>query len=77
MPDPNLVPKPNDETPVVYSPPAPEALDVFARRVCRALGAAFDTPDVVRGFSAFVQLAAEIQAKHLTRKSEAKVDNEG
>ena len=56
---------------LLYSPPAPEALEAFARQVCQGLGTEFTTPDVVAGFSAFIKMAADIQVKHLNKKSEA------
>jgi hypothetical protein len=56
---------------LLYSPPAPEALEAFARQVCQGLGTEFTTPDVVAGFSAFMKVAVDIQVKHINKKSEA------
>jgi hypothetical protein len=66
MSDENTQPPPH----LLYSPPAPEALEAFARQVCQRLGTEFTTPDVVAGFSAFIKVAADIQVKHLNKKSE-------
>jgi hypothetical protein len=71
MRDENPTPPPK----VLYSPPKAEALEAFARRVCRQLGTEYTTPDVVDGFSAFVKVAADIQAKYLTRNQGGHVDN--
>ncbi len=56
--------------PVLYSPPAPEALDAFARQVCQRLGTEYMEYEIVEGFSAFIKVVAEIQAKHLSKQSE-------
>ncbi|MBZ0306432.1 MAG: hypothetical protein K8I82_10225 [Anaerolineae bacterium] len=56
--------------PTIYSAPAPEAFDAFARKVCQKLGDEYTTPDVVNGFSAFIKVVAEIQVKHLNRQQE-------
>lgn len=64
------------ETPTVpkkllYSPPAPEALEAFARQVCQGLGTDFTSPEIVAGFSAYLQVAAEIKARHLSELAES------
>ena len=61
--------KPQSPPHLLYSPPAPEALEAFARQVCQRLGTEFTAPDVVAGFSAFIKVAAAIQVKHLNKKS--------
>lgn len=66
---------PGDSPKVLYSPPKAEALEAFARRVCHQLGSAYTTPDVVDGFATFVKVAADIQAKYLTRNQGGDVDN--
>jgi hypothetical protein len=60
---------------VLYSPPNAEVVETFARRVCHQLGTEYMTPDVVDGFSAFLKVAADIQAKYLTRSQQGRVDN--
>lgn len=63
--------KPQASSEVLYSPPAPEAVDAFARQVCQRLGADFTEREVVEGFSAFIKVVADIQVKHLNKKSGA------
>ncbi|GIK64335.1 MAG: hypothetical protein BroJett018_21290 [Chloroflexota bacterium] len=55
---------------VLYSPPAPEAVDAFARQVCQRLGADYTDKAVVEGFSAFIKIVADIQAKHLNKQGQ-------
>lgn len=66
--------KSNSDPEVLYSPPAPETLDAFAWQVCRQLGESYAEPEVVRGLAAFIQVAAQIQAKQLNKVRRA-VDN--
>lgn len=61
--------KPQDPPQLVYSPPAPEALEAFARQVCQGLGADFSSPEIVAGFSAYLQVAVEIKARQLSENS--------
>lgn len=56
---------------LLYSPPAPDALEAFARQVCQGLGTDFTTPEIVEGFSAYLQVAAEITARHLSESAES------
>ena len=65
-----------DAQSVVYSPPAAEALDAFARQVCHGLGAGYTSTEVVDGFSAYIRVAADIQARHLNKHSN-RFDNSG
>lgn len=67
--------KPTAPPKVLYSPPKAEVVETFARRVCHRLGTEYMTPDVVDGFSAFLKVAADIQAKYLTRSQQGRVDN--
>jgi hypothetical protein len=62
--------KKQNRSQVVYSPPAPEAVDAFARQVCQRLGTEFTAPEVVDGFSAFLRVVTTIQAKHLNKQNE-------
>ena len=61
---------------VIYTPPPPEELNAFARRVCRELGEEYTTQEVMEGFSTFIRVAASIQAKHLNRNNLNQVDND-
>lgn len=56
---------------MVYSPPAPEAIETFARQVCRQLGTDYMDREIVEGFSAFLKVVAVIQAKHLTKQEQS------
>ena len=56
--------------PLLYSPPAPEAVDAFARQVCQRLGTDYMEREIVDGFSAFIKVVAEIQVKHLNKQGE-------
>jgi hypothetical protein len=56
--------------PVLYSPPAPEAVDAFARQVCQRLGTEYMEREIVEGFSAFIKVLADIQAKHMNRQNQ-------
>ena len=67
--------KPTPKPTVLYSPPKVEVVEAFARRVCHQLGADYMTPDVVEGFSSFVKVVGEIQAKYLNRQEAGRVDN--
>jgi hypothetical protein len=55
---------------VLYSPPAPEAVDAFARQVCQRLGTEYMEREIVEGFSAFIKVLAAIQAKHMNRQNQ-------
>ena len=65
-----------DSQNTLYSPPAPEALEAFARQVCHRLGTDHSSSEVVEGFSAFIKVAADIQTKHLNKQILRRVDNE-
>lgn len=62
---------PNDPPPVLYSPPAPEAVDAFARQVCQRLGTDYMEREIVEGFSAFIKVVANIQTKHLNKQGKS------
>lgn len=60
---------------VVYSAPAPEVIETFARQVCRELGTEYMDLEIVEGFSAFLKVLAVIQAKHLTKQGQSTEDS--
>ncbi|KAB2902710.1 MAG: hypothetical protein F9K27_15875 [Anaerolineae bacterium] len=62
---------PPDPPPVLYSPPAPEAVDAFARQVCQRLGTDYMEHEIVDGFSAFIKVVANIQTKHLNKQGKS------
>lgn len=62
---------PTDPPPVLYSPPAPEAVDAFARQVCQRLGTDYMEREIVDGFSAFIKVVANIQTKHLNKQGKS------
>jgi len=68
--------KPTDPPKVLYSPPAPEALDAYARQVCHKLGVDYSETHVVEGFSAFLKVVTDILTKHLNKLNAGQVDNE-
>lgn len=55
---------------IIYYPPSQEVIDRFARDVClhmaQRVDVVFNTPEMIRGFSAFIKIVACIYAKHLT-----------
>jgi hypothetical protein len=63
----------------VYHPPSRKATDELAQKVCERLGkerdASYNTPEVILGLAKFLELAAGIWAKHLTKLSEEKSQN--
>ena len=61
-------PKPKLDSDMIYSAPAPKAVDAFARRVCQRLGADYTKREVVEGFAAFIKVATQIQVKHLNKQ---------
>ena len=68
-------PKPSPS--LLYSPPAPEALEAFARKVCQELGTDYTTRDVVDGFSTFLKVVADINVKYRNRSHSAGVVDNG
>ena len=64
------------DTGVIYTPPPDDVLDAFARRVCRELGEDYTTHEVMEGFSTFIRVAANIQAKYLNRNNLDQLDND-
>jgi hypothetical protein len=56
---------------IVYYPPSQSTIDTFARDVCIYMGQkvdlAYNTPEMIRGFSSFIKIVASIYAKHLTK----------
>ena len=62
---------------LLYSPPAPEALEAFARKVCQRLGTGYTSHDFVDGFSTFIKVVADINVKIRNRENQrGRVDNE-
>ena len=60
---------------VIYCPPPRQVIDEYARRVCERLAErtgskAYVEMEVILGFSRFLQLSADIWAKHLTKQYE-------
>ena len=72
------MPDENPQTPphLLYSPPAPEALEAFARQVCQRLGADFMAQEIVEGFSTFVKVVTNINVKRRNKNYEGQVDND-
>jgi hypothetical protein len=61
---------------LLYSPPAPEAVEAFARQVCQRLGTEYTTPEVVAGFSTFIKVVTDINVKNRNKISRhGQVDN--
>jgi hypothetical protein len=61
---------------VLYSPPAPEALEAFARQVCQGLGTEYTTQEIVDGFSTFIKVVTDINVKSRNKNSHhGQVDN--
>jgi hypothetical protein len=68
--------KPQTPSQLLYSPPAPEALEAFARKVCQRLGTDFTSHEIVTGFSTFIKVVADINVKSRNRNSRrGQVDN--
>jgi hypothetical protein len=72
-------PEPNADRPkpqVVYVPPEVKIIDRFAQDVCDQLAQsgnpACADPEIVTGFAAFMNFAAEMTAKHLNQKNHIK-----
>lgn len=57
---------------IVYIRPSAEQIADYGRALCRELGDEFTQPEVVAGFINFLQLAAQIMARHLNDRG---VDN--
>ena len=61
---------------VIYTPPAPDMVEAYARMVCEGLGDDFSSDHAfMQGFSRFMQLVVKAKAKHLN-KSPQVVDND-
>ena len=69
--------KPQSDSQVVYSPPSSGALEAFARKVCQRLGTGYTSREVVDGFSTFIKVVADIQAKYVNKQNQDRVDNGG
>ena len=68
--------KPQLDTNVLYSPPAPEALEAFARKVCQGLGSSYTSTEIVDGFSTFIKVVADINVKKENKENQrGRVDN--
>ena len=71
----------SDENPqpplqLLYSPPAPEALEAFARQVCQRLGTEYTAQEIVDGLSTFIKVVADINVKNRNKNSRhGQVDN--
>lgn len=68
--------KPKRNPDVIYSAPTREALDAYARQVCRTLGGEYNQKEFLDGFAAHVKLTAKIQTKFLNKQTKAGFDNE-
>lgn len=53
---------------VVYTPPASEQIEAYSRQVCQALGDEFSTPEVIQGFTHFMQVTVKIMLRHLNEE---------
>jgi hypothetical protein len=60
---------------LVFQPPPAKTMEQYARAVCQqleqTLDAVYASPEVVRGFTAFVQTVAAIAAEHRNRLDES------
>lgn len=67
--------KPKQSPDVLYSPPTRQALDAYARRVCRTLGGVYNETEFLQGFAAHVKLTAKIQTQFLNKQPQKEFDN--
>ena len=68
--------KPQPDTNVLYSPPAPEELEAFAHQACQHLGSEYGKDEVVQGFTAFVKVVATINVRYRNFQSGGLLDND-
>jgi len=63
------------KTRTVYCPPPAEAVAACARKICKELGQGadetFNTPDVIWGFTEFVNISNAIAAHRLNQEANA------
>ncbi|MCL4878520.1 MAG: hypothetical protein KJ064_17805 [Anaerolineae bacterium] len=56
---------------VIYIPPETEAIETYARTVCKTFAEKHDTaygsPEMIEGFTTFMKLVVRVKLKHLHR----------